>query len=486
MKLFEKNESGASANKVYLQFKGEGLTGKLSENLSTAFESFKTSERFESKAGSLFVNEWVEDGKLVTGAVVQAGSASLKDVQKAAKAVGQLLSSHKLTHVEVILSDLTSLDEIEDKNLVVRVFTESLSLTAYKFDTYKTADKKESELDVHIVLSGELSASFAEGNSLAAGTKIAKMMVNEPANVMLPEAMADEAVLAGKTYGFEVKVLEEEAIDELYMPAYMNVAKASENKPRLIIMEYKGNTAEPDEILGLVGKGLSFDTGGYSLKPPTGMINMKSDMGGAAAVVGAMASIANQKLKVNVTAVIAACENMVSGGAYRPGDIIDSRGGKTIFIKSTDAEGRLTLIDAIDYIIKDLKVKRVVDIATLTGAQVIALGGTVTGAVSNNDDFWAMMESASKHSGENVWRMPLFEEIVDSIKHKEADLCNAVREAGMITAGAFIGAFVGDTPWIHLDIAGPSFTEKPLGLTSYGATGVGVKSLYFLAKAFEA
>ncbi len=484
MKLILKNETGQNDNKVYVQFEGGEFTGALTGAFSDLYEVHEKSERFEKKAATVFANTWVDSGVLKSAAVVQAGKGSLKETYKTGKAIVQYAQAQKFETVEI---ELLNLDGVQDKTEFVRNLGIALSESAYKFDTYKTSDKKEEKLEVNVVLPNEdsLKQVFEEGSKLGEGTKVAKMLVNEPANIMLPERMADEAVKAGKTFGFEVKVMEDAEIEALNMSAYLTVANASENRPRLIVMEYKGNPGNSEEILGLVGKGLSFDTGGYSLKPPASMTTMKTDMGGAAAVIGAMSAIASQKLNVNVTAVVAACENMISGGAYRPGDIINSRGGKTIFIKSTDAEGRLTLIDAIDYIIKDLKVSRVVDIATLTGAQVIALGMTVTGAVSNNDEFWAKMESASKVSGEDVWRMPLTEEIVESIKHKEADITNAVREAGMITAGAFIGEFIDETPWIHLDIAGPSWTEKPFGLTTYGATGVGVKNLYYLAKSFE-
>lgn len=474
---------GQSDNRVILQFENGERSGQLSDAFAKLFDLYKSSERFEKKAGSKFNSTWLENDTMKSEAVFELGSGNLKDSYKTGQAIVQYAVSNKMESLKVELENISS---VEDKNTLVRNLATAFTESGYKFDTYKTGDKKDHTLEVHVALEddAQVKKSFEEGVTIGEATKVAKMMVNEPANVMLPKRMAEEAVKAGETFGFDVKVLEDPEIEALNMPAYLTVAKASENRPHLIVMEYKGNPENHDDILGLVGKGLSFDTGGYSLKPPASMTSMKTDMGGAAAVIGAMSAIAGQGLKVNVTAVVAACENMISGGGYRPGDIIDSRGGKTIFIKSTDAEGRLTLIDAIDYITKDLKVSRVVDIATLTGAQVIALGHTVTGAVSNNDDFFAKMESASKISGEDVWRMPLTEEIVDSIKHKEADITNAVREAGMITAGAFIGEFVDETPWIHLDIAGTSWTEKPFGLTPYGATGVGVKNLYFLAKSF--
>ncbi len=481
MKINVISKSSDDAFKVYLQVEEGLLTGKPDESFDALFQAYKDTDTYVSTPGSVFKNAWLDQKKLKSAAIVQTGDGSLKDIFKAGKALAGIVK--KVGSIELVLLDVTG---VADKTYFLRDLGTAVAQAGYEFDAYKTDKLGSEEVVFNVVLPEieSLRSPFREGVELGEATNLARQLVNEPANVMVPERIAVEAETAGKHFGFNVKVHDQEAIEKLNMPAYLSVAKASENKPHLIVMTYSGNPEAPDDILGLVGKGLSFDTGGYSLKSKDGMIDMKSDMGGAAAVIGAMSAIAGQKLKINVTAVVAACENMISGGGYRPGDIIQSRGGKTIFIKSTDAEGRLTLIDAVDYIIKDLKVKRVVDIATLTGAQVIALGTSVTGAVSNHDGLWREMQMASDLSGEKLWRMPLFEEIVETIKHKEADLTNAVREAGMITAGAFIGAFVGETPWIHLDIAGPSYTKKPQGLTEYGATGVGVKTLYYFAKQF--
>ncbi len=485
MKINLRSSRSSDSATVFFQHEDGHLSGVPDPSFDALRRAFEATECFEKKAGAIFENAWLDNGALRTGAVVQAGDCSLKSVIELAKSIiGFTEKMH--VPVDLILDDISA---VEDKIYFLRDLGTALSESAYQFDTYKT-DKKppKGPLVLNVILPevSSLHEPLKEGLKLGETVNLARMLVNEPANTMLPDQIAEQAQRAGKKHGFEVRVYEEREIEELNMPAYLTVARASENRPKLIVMTYKGDAERPNEILGLVGKGLSFDTGGYSLKSKDGMIDMKTDMGGAAAVIGAISAISAQALGVNVTAVVAACENMISGGGYRPGDIIQSRGNKTIFIKSTDAEGRLTLIDAIDYIIKDLKVTKVVDIATLTGAQVVALGTSVTGAVSNNDALWTTMLEASAQSGEKMWRMPLFEEIIETIKHKEADLINAVREAGMITAGAFIGEFVGQTPWIHLDIAGPSYTKKSMGLTQYGATGVGVKSLYYFAKAFEA
>jgi leucyl aminopeptidase len=365
------------------------------------------------------------------------------------------------------------------KDLWIKTMTEGLIVSDYEFNIYKS-DKTKHVFDTFTVDTDQIEA-LEEGIILGESVLIARHLVNEPANVMTPEKLAEEAISYGKTYGFEVEILDKEAIENLNMIAYLSVAKASENPPKFIIMRYM-NAPESDEILGLVGKGLTFDTGGYSLKPKDSMLTMKSDMGGSAAVIGAMCALSSRKLKKNVIGVVAACENMISGGGYRPGDIIGSRGGKSIFINSTDAEGRLTLIDAVDYTIKDLKATKVVDIATLTGACLVALGNTTTGVVSNDDAFYKCLENVSVTSGERVWRMPIFPEYKKLLKHEDADLVNSTKLAGMITAGMFIGEFVGDVPWIHMDIAGTSWVNQKNQYQSYGGTGAGVKNLYYLAK----
>ena len=250
-----------------------------------------------------------------------------------------------------------------------------------------------------------------------------------------------------------------------------------------IVLRYKGNPSKPEEILGLVGKGLTFDTGGYSIKPTSGMLTMKSDMGGAAAVIGAIASIAERKLEINVTAVVAACENVISDRSYKPGDIIGSMAGKTIEILNTDAEGRLTLADAAYYVVEKEKATKLVDIATLTGAVLHALGENVAGVVTNNQSFYSKLEKASEASGERIWQLPAYNDFKELYKSDVADLANTGgRLAGTITAGLFIGEFVQGKPWLHIDIAGTSWKDSAKDYFSKGGTGAGVNILYQLAK----
>lgn len=361
--------------------------------------------------------------------------------------------------------------------------TETVLISEYKFDKYKSkknpVEIKEKSFDL---LANITEETLEEARNLIESVIITRNLVNEPANVIYPETLANKAVEYGRKYGFEVEVFEEDKIIELGMEAFLAVGRAAEAKPRFIIMRYKGGNAA-DEIIGLVGKGLTYDTGGLSLKPSASMDTMKSDMGGAATVIGVMSAIAKQGIKKNVTAVIAACENSVGGNAYRPGDIIGSMAGKTIEVLNTDAEGRLTLVDAVHYIITKENVANVIDVATLTGAALVALGETTTAALSNNDNLYSKMELASKESDERLWRLPNYPEYGKLIESKIADYKNiGGKWAGAITAGMFIEKFVGETPWIHLDIAGTAWADAPYDFYTLGGTGQMVKTLYNFVK----
>jgi leucyl aminopeptidase len=366
---------------------------------------------------------------------------------------------------------------------MARNTAEAIVMADYKFDAYKT-DRKEELLEEVVLLLNDIDEEFKngfnEGISLGNNNVFARKLVNDPANILTPEELANRVVKLGKEKGFDTEIYELEKIKELKMESYLAVTRASAKPPKFIIMRYNGNPG--GETLGFVGKGLTYDAGGLSIKPTSGMVNMKSDMGGAAAVIGAIGAIAENKLKVNVTAVVAACENMISGDSYKPGDIIGSMGGKTIFIGNTDAEGRLTLIDAMHYIVNHEKVNKVIDIATLTGAAIHCLGTEGTVSIGNDDDFFGLVEESFNKAGENIWRMPIFEEYKELIKHSEADLTNTAGSPGTITAGMFIGEFAGDLPWVHLDIAGTAMAKKEKAYISKGGTGVAVRPLYYLAK----
>jgi len=362
----------------------------------------------------------------------------------------------------------------------VKKFKVTVNGKVYEVEVEEIKDKEEKELTV-LIKNGQEEA-VVEGENLSQGTLIARDLVNEPANIMTPKKLAEEACNKGKEAGFEVQVLNKKDIEELGMGAFLAVAGGSENEPVLIVMRYLNNPENPEEVNGIVGKGLIYDSGGLSIKPTNSMLEMKSDMSGAAAVIGAFTTIAKGKLKTNAVGVIAACENMISGKSYRPGDILTTMSGKTVFVGNTDAEGRLTLVDAISYIIEKEKVTNVVDIATLTGAAVVALGDTTTAVISNNDNLYNEIAEASSQADERIWRLPIFEDYREKIKAKEADLTNSAGNPGTITAALFIEAFVQEKPWVHLDIAGTSWTEKEYDYYSVGGTGYGVRTIYYWLK----
>lgn len=364
-----------------------------------------------------------------------------------------------------------------------RALAEVSKMALYRFDSYKQESEKTVLDSVSIITETDIKDSLEEGSILADATLTTRRLVNEPANVLTPEALASEAQILGRDYGFEVEILGLAQIRALRMEAFLAVGQASDKEPRLIVMRYFGDP-DSDERIGLVGKGVTYDTGGLSLKPTDSMIHMKSDMGGAGTVIGAMAAIAKRKTRKNVIAVVAACENSVAGNAYKPGDIISSMAGKTIEIRNTDAEGRLTLIDAVHYIIEKEEATSIIDAATLTGAALVALGNHVTAVVSNDDSLCQSLTNASALCGEKFWRLPIDDEYIDLIKSDQADLSNLGkgRLAGTITAGAFIGEFVQEKPWLHLDIAGTSWSDNEREYVSKGGTGTGVRTLYHLVQ----
>ncbi|MEG0774152.1 leucyl aminopeptidase [Clostridium sp.] len=459
------------------------------ETINDAISFVIESKEFTGKKGELYTANLLRKQAPSKVILIGEGKGEELTLETIRKNTGKLIKECIKLKASSLEINMPALRRYFDMEGAVKAISEAIIMATYAFDSYKS-DKKPVDLNTVTLLCcsqcdvNGLEEAIKEGIALGEGNLIARKLVNEPANVLTPAQLAVRAEKIGEDYGFEVKVYGKEEITKLGMEAYVAVAKGSANEPKLIVMKYTGDSENQEEVFGLVGKGLTFDTGGYCIKPALGMVDMKTDMGGAGAVIGAMSIIAKMKLRKNVVAVVAACENMISGEAYRPGDIIGSMAGKTIEVLNTDAEGRLTLADAVTYIIRNEKATRVVDIATLTGAVVTALGNVTTGVLTNHDKFYADLEEASKEVGEKVWRLPTFDEYKEQIKGDMADLKNiGGPRAGSITAGLFIGEFVEGKPWLHLDIAGTSASEKPV--TEYhssGATGVGARLLYTLVK----
>jgi leucyl aminopeptidase len=370
------------------------------------------------------------------------------------------------------------------------ILAEAALLTEYKFDKYISDPKQPTLEAVHLAINlkttRHINRGILEGRIFAEATILARNLVNEPANVIYPETLAEAAKKAALQYGFSIEVFGQDKLRRLKMDAFLSVGKGSKQEPRLILMSYNGNPEPKAKTIGLIGKGLTYDSGGYCIKTPQGMVNMKNDMAGAAAVIGTMAAIATLKLRINVLGVVAACENMISGEAYHAGDIIRSMAGKTIEVINTDAEGRLTLIDAIHYAINREHISKVIDIATLTGAAVGALGNQITAVLTNNEQMLEKLQVASDFTGDKIWQLPTHEGYMELIKSEVADLKNTGGPfAGAITAGLFIREFVEGKPWLHLDIAGTALRDKESGINSYGATGVGVRLLTQMLREME-
>lgn len=373
---------------------------------------------------------------------------------------------------------------------VGQLLGEAFALSLYQFPGYK---KKSNLPEVNIenvrIYTGtegeELEDSLRYGYIYGKATNSARTLVNTPHNLLTATDLAEYAKELADKYGFETEILEKEDMEKLGMGALLAVNQGSDEPPKLIVLKYQGKK-EWKDVIGLVGKGITYDTGGYSIKTKTGMVGMKTDMGGAASVLGAMEIIGELKPEQNVIAVIPATDNMINGRAFKPDDVITSLSGKTIEVTNTDAEGRLVLADGITYA-KQLGANVLIDVATLTGGVITALGVDKTGAMTNSEELFEQFLEASLETGEMIWRLPITEKDREKVRSsKIADLDNSPsREGHAIMGGAFIGEFVEDTPWVHLDIAGTSVTKSTSSLGPSGATGVMVRTLAAFVEGFE-
>jgi len=356
-------------------------------------------------------------------------------------------------------------------------------------DTYRSDRKDLSVQSFAVAASGNsdhdtLQAAFAEGVIIGESQNFTRALVNEPGNKLTPTILGERAAAMAAEVGLPCEVYSTDKLHELKMGAFWSVSQGSEEPPALIVLRYEPKGVTDGPVLGLVGKGITFDTGGISIKPSEKMELMKYDMAGGAAMLGAMRAIALLKPKVRVIGIVCAAENMPSGKAYKPGDVVTAMSGKTIDVINTDAEGRLVLADGLTYA-KQLGATHLIDAATLTGACVVALGITNAGGFSNNDDTWTKFNTALATSGEKFWRLPLGEEYAEQIKSDIADIKNTGgRHGGAITAAEFLKVFAEDTPWIHLDIAGLAWIEDSKPYIAKGPSGVAVRSILEWARSY--
>jgi leucyl aminopeptidase len=369
----------------------------------------------------------------------------------------------------------------------VKAVVEGAFVGNFEPDYYKS-DRKDQSIDTLTVIargdSAKLEASMNEGRIVGESQNFTRDLVNEPSNRMTPTILAERAKKMAQEVGLKCEVYGADKIKELKMGAFWSVAQGSDEPPALIVLRYEPAGAPEKPVLGLVGKGITFDTGGISIKPADGMEKMKYDMAGGAAMIGAMRAIALLKPKVKVTMIVCATENMPSGKAQKPGDVQIAMSGKSIEIINTDAEGRLVLADGL-YYARQLGCTHLIDAATLTGAVVVALGYVNAGIFANDDQMYQRFARALDKAGEKMWRLPLDDEYKEVIKSGIADIVNSGgRWGGSVTAAMFLKEFAEDTPWLHLDIAGTAWTEEAKPWIAKGPSGIAVRSLVEFAKDF--
>ncbi|MEZ4391797.1 MAG: leucyl aminopeptidase [Polyangiales bacterium] len=410
------------------------------------------------------------------------------EVRAAAAKAGRAANAEKATTLAVGL--------VDDGEATVRAAALGVLLGSYRFTRYLTGDRKPKKHLERVTLapqglkmskpSAEKKRALAQGESLGRAVNLARDLVNDPPNELTPAALAEAAERVAKDGGLSVKVLDRARIRAAGMKLLDAVGRGSRNEPRFIHLTYKPEKSRKGrKRVVIVGKGLTFDSGGLCIKPAAGMGDMKSDMGGAALTVAAMAGVAALKPDVEVHALVAAAENMPDGDAYRPGDVFGSLEGKTVEIINTDAEGRLVLADALAYGHK-LEPDYMIDHATLTGACMVALGTYTAGFYSNDEELATRYLDGARATGEAMWRMPLLEELRDQLKSDVADLKHTGdRYGGSITAALFLREFVGGTKWAHLDIAGPAFLDRAHALGPKGGTGFGVLALLQFISSLE-
>ena len=364
-----------------------------------------------------------------------------------------------------------------------RAIVEGTILGLYNFDKYKTEAKTNNCISELTILISD-DANYTEildnvniGRILAEATNTTKDFANESPNIATPYWMAQKAKELATTYNLDIQILEKKELEKLNMEGILAVGQGSINEPHLIILEHNKDRKDLDTIV-LIGKTITFDSGGISIKPWSGMDQMKFDKSGGCAVLGIMKAVSQLDIPLRIVGILPATENLPSGTAYRPGDILNMASGKTVEVLSTDAEGRLTLADALDYASKTFSPKLMIDIATLTGTCSVALGEYASGMMGNDKKMMKLLEEASDISGDRVWELPLWEEYYELNKGVYADIQNTGgRTAGAITAGAFLGEFVKDVPWIHLDIAGTAWATSKRSYYQKGSTGQGVRLL---------
>jgi leucyl aminopeptidase len=468
-----------------------GLVLQLDDQLGGGLTQQIEDERFTGKCGSTLVVP--SFGRTAARRIILVGLGSTDDLvsDDLRRAYAAAVLAARRAGAAKLLAGLPPATADLGEDAILEAAAEGATLATYRFTKYvgqaRAKDAPSREIET-LTFTGDLDQSDAQqaldrAAAISAAVNLARDLVNEPANALNPEGLAEHARRIAEEHHLKIEVLGPEDMNRLGMGAIAAVGRGSASEPRLIHLVYRPkNAAANTRQLGFVGKGITFDTGGYSIKTHAGMLTMKVDMAGAAAVLGAMSALRAVNCPHIVHGVICAAENMISSTAFRPGDVLTASNGVTIEIISTDAEGRLVLADGLVYAARQ-GAQELIDLATLTGAAVVALGEGTSALFSNDDALAARLEQAAEEAGEDVWRMPLTESLEAQIKGDVGDIKNSGgRPGGAITAALFLQHFTEGLPWAHFDIAGTANTRKVSGYTPKGATGVGVRTLINYAR----
>lgn len=466
-----------------------GLSGDLEavdEALSGALSRVIEREDFQGKAGEMLV---FPDGTGTSAKrILLVGLGINEDLNRASLQRSLQAAARKLAAKEglsVAVGVATDAADSVGIGVAAEVLATSFVVGSSGQGIYKADQDRYPFASVSVAIGDgeEVAAGLDRGQILGESINLTRELVNRHADDIYPETFANRAADLAADLGIHGKILDQHQLEDERMGSLLAVARGSNREPRVVMLEYRG-AGDDAPTLALCGKGVTFDSGGYSLKPSDGMASMKADMAGAATVLGAITAIARLKLPVNVMGFMGLVENMVSGHAYKLGDVLTARNGTTIEVLNTDAEGRLVLADVLAYAV-DQGCSKMIDLATLTGACVVALGNDVVGAFTNDDDWCADVLAASKEVGEDVWQMPMFDSFAEQLKSEFADTKNVgTRWGGAITAAKFLEKFVAKTPWVHLDIAGPAYADSAKAHLDVGGTGAMVRTLVQVAQNF--
>jgi leucyl aminopeptidase len=467
-------------------FEGENPAGAvpgLDQGTAGAIRRAAEAGEFQGRAFDLFLTPLSGDWRASRVALLGAGRAADFDTErlrKLATAAGLAARQRRVRRLAFLLRGAG------EPVAAVQAIAEGLVLASFSGDRYKSGERSAAPVEESVIVTGEHTDKAVEqaaerGRVLGESSNIARDLCNEPSNVLTPTEFAERGATIAREAGLHVEILDEDDIARLRMGLLLGVARGSAEPPRLLVLRHSPAGAPARPVLGLVGKGITFDTGGISIKPAEGMDRMKDDMAGGAAVIGAMRAVALLNAPMNVIGIVPTTENMPGGRALKPGDVITGAGGKSVEVLNTDAEGRLVLGDGLWYA-QQLGATHLIDVATLTGACVVALGKAASGLFGQPERWVEVVRDTAARAGDRCWPLPLYEEYREQLKSEIADLANVGgRPAGVCTAAMFLREFVGELPWAHLDVAGTAWAEDAKPWQPKGATGVAVRTLAELA-----